>query len=90
MTTAQKPDDAFQAHLHAMPEWLPEFEVHRPWVEALLRDAWRAATERAAVLCEDTDVVEVRGSNSYYCQLGDAAATRAACAAAIRGTGGVA
>ena len=80
--------EAFEAHLHAMPEWAPEFEEHRAWVEALMLETWRCAIRHAAMLCEDTDVVEVRGSNSYYCQLGDAAATRAACAAAIRGTGG--
>ena len=38
----------FEEHLAAMPDWAPEFEVHRPWVEKLLRDAWDAATERAA------------------------------------------
>jgi hypothetical protein len=52
-----------------------------------MREAILAATERAAKLAEGTDVVDVAGPNSYYCQLGDAAATRAACAAAIRGDG---
>lgn len=53
-----------------------------------MREAILAATERAAKVAEDTDVVDVQGPNSYYCQLGDAAATRDACAAAIRGGGG--
>ena len=53
-----------------------------------VRQAMLDATERAAKKVEDTDVVDVAGPNSYYCQLGDAAATRAACAAAIRGDGG--
>lgn len=52
-----------------------------------MRAMFDAATERAAKMVEDTDTVEVRGPNSMYCQLGDAAATRAACAAAIRAGG---
>lgn len=40
--------DEFEAHLKAMPDWAPEFEVHRPWVEKLLLDTWNTATERAA------------------------------------------
>lgn len=27
---------AFEAELQRMPEWAPEFEQHRPWVEHLL------------------------------------------------------
>jgi hypothetical protein len=34
---------AFEEHLAAMPDWAPEFEVHRPWVEKLLREAWDSA-----------------------------------------------
>ncbi|MFM9928160.1 hypothetical protein VLK31_34680 [Variovorax sp. H27-G14] len=55
---------------------------HSLWMGYQAAD--KAATERAAKAVEDTDTVEVHGQNSMYCQLGDASATRAACAAAIR------
>lgn len=47
MTT---PHDSFEAHLKAMPEWAPEFEVHRPWVEKLLRDAWDASLKQSSAV----------------------------------------
>jgi len=64
------------------------FKVDPLFTADQVRAAILAATERAAKVAEDTDVVDVQGPNSYYCQLGDAAATRDACAAAIRGGGG--
>lgn len=51
-------------------------------------DARAAALEEAIKAVEETEIVEARSSQSYYCQLGDAAATRAACADAIRALSG--
>lgn len=35
---------AFEAWLKAAPDWAPEFEQHRAWVEQYAFMAWRAAT----------------------------------------------
>jgi hypothetical protein len=67
-----------EAHLKAMPYWLPELEIHRPWVEMLLLDVWNAATGRAAKKC-DQYAAEAPNISEHY------AATE--CAAAIRGGG---
>lgn len=43
-----------------------------------------AILERAAVECEETDLEEAKGGNTYYAQLGDAQATRDSISVAIR------
>ena len=58
----------------------PEYRV----VKATARDALRMAVEEAARRVRDTDEVQAGGfMGSMYAQLGDAAATRAACAEAV-------
>ena len=76
--------EAFEAHLQAMPEWAPEFEVHRPWVEKLLLDAWNAATERAAKLCDAKRAAYLADPDAKMI----AVFAAQDCAAAIRGDGG--
>jgi hypothetical protein len=51
-----------------------------------MQAVWDAATEWAAKVVEGTEIIEA--SNTQYAQLGDAVATREACAAAIRASGG--
>lgn len=77
--------EAFAAHLRAMPDWAPEFEVHRPWVEKLLLDAWDAATERAAKECEER-AAAYRSTNAPGWHSVDHECTQ--CAAAIRASSG--
>jgi hypothetical protein len=79
LTTATPITEAFDAHLRAMPDWAPEFEVHRPWVEALMQDAWRAATERAAKLCDEQADFHQLTHNTQAEQAAEG------CAASIRG-----
>lgn len=64
----------------------PQCEYENLYTADQMRQMFEAATELAAKLVEDTDVVEAR--DSQYAQLGDAAATRDAIAAAIRAAGG--
>ena len=64
-----------------MPDWAPEFEVHRPWVEKLLREAWGAATERAAKVCEAERIDEIHEGDLIYNEAVDK------CATAIRSSG---
>jgi hypothetical protein len=53
-----------------------------PLVTAQLVRALREAVEEAARRVRDTDQEEAKG-DTYYAQLGDAAATREACAKAV-------
>lgn len=38
---------AFEACLKSMPEWEPEFEVHRAWVEQFAWFAWQARASQS-------------------------------------------
>ena len=38
---------AFEASLKTMPEWAPEFEPHRAWVEQYAFFVWLARAEKA-------------------------------------------
>jgi len=46
MTTHQDLRARFDAWLKAAPEWAPEFECHRAWVESF---AWWAVRDLAAI-----------------------------------------
>lgn len=54
------------------------------WFEQFANLVSQETLESAAKECEDTDIEEDRSGMSYYAQLGDASATRASIAAAIR------
>lgn len=46
--TAEDERAAFEAELQAMPEWAPEFEPHRAWVERFAWDLWQARAALAS------------------------------------------
>jgi len=39
--TCEAEYEAFKACLGSMPEWMPEFEVHRAWVEQFAWNVWQ-------------------------------------------------
>lgn len=45
---AQGEREAFEAELQKMPEWAPEFEQHRAWVEHFAWLLWQARAARSA------------------------------------------
>lgn len=50
--------EAFTEALSKLPDWAPDYEQHRPWVNALLWLLWQQA--RAALACDARDAARWR------------------------------
>ena len=51
---------AFEASLKTMPEWAPEFESHRAWVEQYAFFVWLARAEKAQRVRDALEALDAR------------------------------